>query len=165
MGCSFVYFMEQVGLLDRYFETAATRLILNRAENRCLVQLAQKGYLSAERLERLQSEGLLQFVARRDSGQVERETEPLIAPLVNAYRREKMDLVIVEDGALRAKLLAAGVQCVTTPDIIFHMVEKGALSVNEGIEALEGLRLLGWHDSAVLARIQAAMREVVDSGS
>ncbi|HTY33957.1 hypothetical protein [Mycobacterium sp.] len=152
-----------MGLLDRFFETTAAGLVLNRAENSCLTQLATKGYLSPENLDRLRSEGLLQSVARRDGTGVEADVEERIAPLVAAYRREKMDFVIVEDDVLRAKLISVGVRCVTTPDIVFHMVKKGALTVEEGIGALEGLRLLGWHDPETLERIQAAVREEAGS--
>jgi rRNA-processing protein FCF1 len=159
MSNCFLYYIIRLGLAEKFFEASAEKLVLTRSEFQSLDRLVRKGYFSAAEIEKLRSERLITAAPTVKLAVEEQEDiDPSVRQTVMIHRELGAVFVITEDDTLRRRLQEAGLNVIATPEIIYHMAKKGAITPEEAREALEGLKLFGWHNREVLDRIKEAIQ-------
>jgi predicted nucleic acid-binding protein len=154
MGSSALYFLDKIRLVDDFFRTTAAALILTRSEFEALDLLSQKGFFSRERLDRWIETGKIQPVDKAAPAESPTELGKEADKTVMVYHRLNAKFVVTEDDFLRRQLREAGLRVLSTPDLIGHMARKGAITKERAIEAIEALKLFGWHSGSVLEQIK-----------
>lgn len=158
MGISFLFFIREIGLAEDFFRTTAEALVLTRAEFKSLDALATKGFFDPAQVKTWVKQGKIRAGAKREAPKRAVTSEDQAQATIDAYRQLDAKLLITEDDFLRAKLRQAGLKAFSTPDIVGHMAKKGVITKERAIEALEALKVFGWHNKAVLSQIQEVIR-------
>jgi len=150
MGCSFLYFMNSIGLIDRFFETTAEKLLLTRKESVCLANLSTKGFLPAAKIKQLRTDKLIESIPEVTKTSVDDSVDVSVRPTVANFRRMKLKFLITEDQNMRRRLKGTGVKVISTVDVIAHMAKKKVITANDAVHAIEALRTFHWYDNKVL---------------
>lgn len=155
MSCSFLFFIDRIRLTDEFFRTAEA-LVLTRTEFSCLTSLTKKGFFDRANISRLvKLDKIREGKQRRQS---EGSGEDDVSPIIEAYRELNAECIITEDAFLRKRLRQKGLNVVSTPEIIGYMVKKGVITKERAVEAIEALKIFGWHDRNVLDQIKEAIQ-------
>jgi hypothetical protein len=154
MGLSCLFFLDRVKLIDEYFNTTAEAMVVTKSELQNLPRLARAGYFSAVDVRDWIKSGKVRLADKAGDRQAGEQGPAGVAKTVETYRRIGAKYLCTEDEFLKQKLAAEGVKVLRTPDIIVHMADKGVITRERAVEALEGLKCFGWYDSDVLSAIQ-----------
>jgi hypothetical protein len=161
MGLSCLFFLDQLQLIDIYFTTTAEAMVVTKSELQNLPRLARAGYFSPAAVRDWIKSGkvrLADAAGKAGDKPAAKNGATGIAKTVETFRRIGAKFLCTEDEFLKQKLSAEGVKILRTPDTIVHMMDKGVISRERAVEALEGLKSFGWYDTDVLSSIQ---REVL----
>jgi rRNA-processing protein FCF1 len=157
MGLSSLFFLDRVKLIDEFFNTTAEAMVVTKSELQNLPRLARAGYFSAADVRGWIKSGkvrLAEFEGKARKSEAAQKGATEVAKTVDRYRRMGAKFLCTEDEFLKQKLAAEGVKVLRTPDIIVHMVDKGVITRERAVEALEGLKCFDWYDPEVLSSIQ-----------
>lgn len=155
MSCSFLFFIEKVRLADEFFSTAEA-LVLTRTEFACLTSLSRKGFFKQANITRWVKAGKLREYKAKVTAPKNGEDD--VTSTVQSYRELNSKFLITEDPFLRKKLRQEGLNIISTPDIIGYMAKKKVITKERAVEAIEALKIFGWHDRGVLDQIKEAIR-------
>lgn len=155
MSCSFLYFIEKIRLADEFFRTAET-LVLTRTEFSCIAPLTRKGYFNRANINRWVKSGKIR--QGKQKGRAGRNGEGDVTSTVVAYRELNAKFIITEDAFLRERLRKEGLNVISTPDIIGYLAKKKVITKERAAEAIEALKVFGWHDRNVLDQIKEAIK-------
>lgn len=158
MGISFLYFIDEIGLAEDFFRTTAEALVLTRAEFRAMDDLASNGFFDRAKVKNWVKQGKIRAGERRRAVKRPVTAEDDVQATIEAYRQLDAKLLITEDDFLRTRLRQAGLKAFSTPDIVGHMAKKGVITKERAVQAIEALKVFGWHDRAVLNKIQEVIR-------
>lgn len=157
MSSSFLYFINLLDLADEFFRTAEA-LVLTDTEFTSLPALSRKGFFKRADVNRWVKSGKLRQGKRRE--RAGRNGEEDVTSTLEAYRQLNAKFIITEDAFLRRRLRQEGLSVISTPDIIGYLAKKKVITKERAVEAVETLKVLGWHDRNVLDQIKEAIRRV-----
>lgn len=155
MSSSFLYFINVLNVADEFFRTAEA-LVLTDTEFTSLPALSRKGFFKQADVNRWVKSGKIRQGKQRSSAGRNREED--VKSTVEAYRELNAKFIITEDAFLRKRLRQEGLNVISTPDIIGYLAKKKVITKDRAVEAIEALKVFGWHDRGVLDQIKEAIQ-------